>query len=355
MSANIVKGGTSLFTVLIFFLSTPLATAHNPGEEVEAAGGFAIELTSTQVIQNDKVPLEAHITKEGEPVTNLEVIFTVDKHDIGLSESLETREREPGHYFVFYKFVNSGQHEIHVEFAYEGEKIRKTADVDVAGMVPEVELYFLVAAAAILALIWFFGLKGKKKKMKRNLILSLIVVAALGLVYSLYAAFTTGAVQKGVIVCPTEDNCIWQAHVHAYVPTIICGDDVRLPIEKGPLDGPHTHEEKNVIHWHDRLPYDKANQRILDATPLTLGAFFDAIDIIFDSDRIMGKENGGVCPDGGIGTLKMFVDGKQNNQFRNYVWEDRDVILLVFDSRAVNEIEAQLATQPIKFPTLGRG
>lgn len=348
-----------LFAILAtLIIASPIANAHEGEEEQTTAQlhGFAIDLTPSQVIQGDAVPIEAQITKNSTPATGLQVSFTVDKHEVGISDNLKTEEREPGKYFAKYQFTKSGSYEVHVEFVSDNEIIRETFDINVVASVPPLPTMFYVALAAIpLMLIWVLTFLSKKKNFKMAIVLSIVALILMGIGYSLYVTKTSGAAERGVIVCPEENNCVWTAHVHSYVPVEICGEDKRLPIEKGSLQGPHTHEEKNIIHWHDRLPYDKQNSKILDATPLTLEAFFDAINISFSPDKILDKNIEDACPDGTKGTLKMFVNGKESKQFTNYVWKDKDVILLVFDSRTPEEIEKGLAQNPITFPTLGRG
>ena len=115
-------------------------------------------------------------------------------------------------------------------------------------------------------------------RLKPTLILGAIVLLIATLGYSLYQTYQSGALRAGTVT-DTGAGYIWTAHLHAYVPISICGEAFRLPVEVGPLTGPHTHEEKNIVHWHDKLPYDKERGAILDTRPLTLGAFFEAIGV----------------------------------------------------------------------------
>ncbi len=346
-----------LYLLVCILLVASIINAHEGEEEEQHAGDFAIRFTPSQVIQQDSIPLEVSISKDNAPMSNLQVTFTIDNHDIGLSEKLNTEEREPGHYFAKYLFKNAGPHEVHIEFNYEGELIRKTAPIDVLKKenLFNLKTILMILVIILLIIIWYSGLKGKKKNIKRSITLSVILLIAAGVAYSLYVTFTSGAAQSGIIVCPSENECYWTAHVHTYVPIKVCGEDVRLPIEKGSLAGPHTHEEKNIIHWHERLLYDKNTQKLVDATPLTLGAFFDAIEVQFTEDSILDKKNNDQCLDNTGGTLKMFVNGKYMPPSRDHVWKDREVIYFVFDSSNPSEIEKEISENPIGFPSLGRG
>jgi len=45
-------------------------------------------------------------------------------------------------------------------------------------------------------------------------------------------------------------------HIHADIKFDLCGQTPVLPRETGPLDGLHTHKEKNLLHFHDRIDLD---------------------------------------------------------------------------------------------------
>ncbi len=184
-------------------------------------------------------------------------------------------------------------------------------------------------------------------------VIIVLVVAVLG--YSLYSTLQTGAAEKGVVTCVSPDNCYWTAHFHTFFPVSICGEEYRLPNEVGSLQKGHTHEEKNIAHWHDRLPYDNVNKKIVDTSDLKAGSFFDQLNIPFSQTKIDGKTNGDTCPNGTVGTWKMIVNGKASDAFREYEMHDKDVVWLVFDSRSPGELESAWKANPILFPTLGQG
>ncbi len=343
-------------TSLISILLISAIYAHE-GEE-ESSEGYSIDVTPLQPAKDSLVLLETRIAKHDAPLTDLKVALTIDKHDVGLSEQLPTRESTPGKYISEYTFKYAGPQEVHVEFVHEGNTIRRTFPIDVSKMQDNVFVIGGIIAIIILAFVWYIDMRSKQKKkakIKTGIVLTIVILAILGISYSLYVTLKSGAASRGVVVCPQEDKCFWQAHIHAYVPIRICNEDIRLPIEKGSLQRPHTHEEKNVIHWHDRLPYDNQRKKILQAAPLTLGAFFDELGIPFEDDAIFDKKNGDQCPGGTEGSLKMFINGKQSTAFRDHVWTDRQVIILVFDSRDPVDIESELQANPINFPALGRG
>ncbi len=187
-------------------------------------------------------------------------------------------------------------------------------------------------------------------------IIPVLVIVGIGIIaYSLLVTFNSGAATEGIVTCPTSDNCFWSSHFHIYAPTEICGEEFLLPVELGSLQKSHTHEEKNIIHWHDKLPYDNVTKKIIDTTDLTLGSFYDQVNIPFSSTQLDGKKNGDACSDGTIGTWKMMVNGKPSSAYREYEMHDRDVIWMVFDSRTTDAIVTAWNQNPIPFPAAGSG
>jgi hypothetical protein len=342
---------------ILFLIPIQFAHAHEGEEEAAedlGVAGIIVTVHPSEALQNDEIPIEAVLFKEGDPLAGQTIFLTVDKHDAGLSVRLPAAEREPGRYVAKYRFEKPGEYEIHVEVSYKGSVKRSTRYITVRGNFPITAPRVFAIGTGVLALaIMAWGIT--KKRLKSGAIGALIALAAGGIAYSLYVTLTSGAASRGVVTCVTPDDCFLTAHIHTYVPIEICGKELRLPIEKGSLTGPHTHEEKNIIHWHDRLPYDNAAKKLKETDPLKLGVFFDAIEIPFDLERIDDHQNGNLCEDGQPGFLKMFVNGTERGVQRDYVWSDKDVIFIVFDSRLPAEVEAWLKTNPIAFPTLGRG
>lgn len=79
----------------------------------------------------------------------------------------------------------------------------------------------------------------------------------------------------------------------------------------------HTHESDGTIHLENDNPSSKPET-------LTLGYFFYIWDKQFNSTCIFEY-----CTD--KGTLKMYVNDKENNEFENYIMKDKDNILIVYN------------------------
>ncbi len=362
----------------VIFIALLLTIGFAGAHEDEFIENIDIHFTPEEAFQNNQAAIEAYIEENSTPLTGLSVFFVVDRHEIGLSERLQAKEREPGRYVIKYEFKNSGPHEVHVEFDYQqtdaqgasisSELIRKTFDIQVEGN-ENVSYYFIALAAIflILSAAYYF----RSRKGKASIALAIVMLAVTGLSYSVYDVYTTGAAERGVVVCLSDkgemtpeasgNTCYWSAHIHAEVNIDLCGDtSYRFPVEKGALDGPHTHEERNLIHFHERLRIDENSKEILDTQLLTLGAFFDAMEVPFDNGKVLDKTNGQTC-DNQLSTVKMFVNkdwnrnslGKPVASFRDYAWEDGDVITVIFDERPSEAIaEEQQKTTAALTPEL---
>lgn len=110
-------------------------------------------------------------------------------------------------------------------------------------------------------------------------------------------------------------------HWHAKIDLEVCGEKRDLPGKKdGSMVGGHLYHHHGDNTWH-------IEGRIIAKEDITLGRFFDQHEIPFDRDRLMEKKNGDLCSPankvaaipGKPGTVKMFVNGQPNEQFRDFV------------------------------------
>ena len=171
----------------------------------------------------------------------------------------------------------------------------------------------------------------KKKRSPWVYLGYVVAIFILGYIaYSVYYYLSTAEKIEEYDVC-FEGKCIKTYHIHADLNFDLCGEDIRLPLEHGPLDGSHTHKERNNMHFHERLPYDPETGRILNVTPLRLDTFMNEFDIRLNEQCIAAYCNGDKCPDGKPGTVRMFVNEQPNTEFDKYVWKDKDEILITFN------------------------
>lgn len=86
------------------------------------------------------------------------------------------------------------------------------------------------------------------------------------------------------------------------------------------MSATHTHETDGTIHLENNNPSKKPES-------LTLGYFFYVWDKSFSSTCIFEY-----CTD--KGELKMYVNEVENNEFENYIMNDKDEILIEYTSGA---------------------
>ncbi|MBI5046969.1 hypothetical protein HZC07_04545 [Candidatus Micrarchaeota archaeon] len=113
-------------------------------------------------------------------------------------------------------------------------------------------------------------------------------------------------------------------HWHSQLTVMINGKNVTIPNDVGldftPESPVHTHEEGNgTIHLEFSASKVPRNQ-------LAVGYFINKVwKQPFNSTCILNECNAGNK------TVKMFVNGKPNNEFDKYVMKDDDEILIRYD------------------------
>ena len=176
------------------------------------------------------------------------------------------------------------------------------------------------------------------------MIVAIVAVVMIGLIYSLHLFYSSGSAEEGIVVCNPENQneCLWQDHMHALVITSVNGLGPNLPLEKGDLNDVHTHEERNVIHWHSSLPYDPVAKRVLDTSVFKVSHAFESIGWQLPEDGILfvKKENG---------------NWEHIAEYGDYTWSDHDILYIANDGRTEEQIMNYLQKADIKLPYLGAG
>lgn len=102
-------------------------------------------------------------------------------------------------------------------------------------------------------------------------------------------------------------------HWHADLEIMICGKEVEL--EKSESFFSNKVGIPEVHHHGDmRIHIEGVVNKREEAT---LGYFFDSINEDFTNESILNHKNGELC-NGKPGKLRMFVNDKENFEFRNY-------------------------------------
>jgi len=197
-------------------------------------------------------------------------------------------------------------------------------------------MIILVIIAIILVILTaFYYFRSKKPKISKIITYWIALGILLGLGYSAVYYLESGVIERGLIICEnTNDNtkeCSLAIHIHADMDGSICGEVLKLPLQKGdPLTEPHTHTERNKIHWEGKLKVDKNTKEVIDKTPLKIGTFMDVMGVRFNDKCLGDKCNGDPCNDK-VGKLVMLVNGMPNTEYREYVWKDGDRFILKFE------------------------
>ncbi|MEM5810829.1 MAG: hypothetical protein QXP82_02605 [Candidatus Aenigmatarchaeota archaeon] len=162
---------------------------------------------------------------------------------------------------------------------------------------------------------------------KRNetLILTFVtIIGAIGLILGLYSLF---AVSRTGNVSLLTKNIHW----HAKLTILIDGKQIPIPAGVGITTGNnidnhisgmhmspiHTHDSTGELHIENLNPSAKPET-------LTIGYFInDVWGKRFDSECIFDYCNG---------SLRMFVNGKENEEFEKYTIKDGDEIIIKFAS-----------------------
>ena len=92
-------------------------------------------------------------------------------------------------------------------------------------------------------------------------------------------------------------------------------------------DAPAPEKTGDVLHMH--------------AEGVPLWIFFNSIGMDFNKDCITLENKEKFCKDSNK-KLKFFVNGKESNEFENYVFNDLDKILISYGNENEEEIRTQL-------------
>jgi hypothetical protein len=130
---------------------------------------------------------------------------------------------------------------------------------------------------------------------------------------------------------PENQKCFFTTHIHTYITIKIFGEEKPLHFEHGDLANHHTHSQANKIHWHTLVEVDPITKKIPDSE-FKLGKLFDDMDIYFDKDGILEYRNNQINPNTGEeAKIRLLVNSKENLDFGDYIWEDKDVIEIIFE------------------------
>ncbi|MEK6826681.1 MAG: hypothetical protein AABX08_00270 [Nanoarchaeota archaeon] len=171
----------------------------------------------------------------------------------------------------------------------------------------------------------------------RNWIICLAFISLI--IWIVYALIPDNEVKELNVNFDSEEVNIPSGAVHWHPRLTIKIDDVEFKIPTGiginigkiadtylsgmRMSPTHTHESDGTIHLENNNPSKKPET-------LTLSYFFYIWNKQFNSSCIFEY-----CTD--KGELKMYVNGKENREFENYIMRDKDVILIEYTSKDKND------------------
>lgn len=164
-----------------------------------------------------------------------------------------------------------------------------------------------------------------RSRLTKNLVryggIALVVVA---LVAGIFVFGNKGSTGNAVKEQPYTSG---QVHWHASLEVFTCDRFREMP---KPIGGADTHLGTPLLHTHkDGLIHIEG--RIYRKQDIMLGKYMDNLDVEFDEDKIMDYVNGDGCNDGKENKVRMQVNGKDNFEFRNYVINDGDKIVIKYE------------------------
>ena len=146
-------------------------------------------------------------------------------------------------------------------------------------------------------------------------------------------------IDGGQLECSMDANAkigiLGSQHIHADWKSYVNGNPLNFADSKYYMKSSFLHVDDNqnkedasgVLHMH--------------ATGIPLWIFFKSIDMDFNKDCITLENQEKFCNDGNK-KFKFFVNGKESNEFENYVFNNLDKILISYGNNSEEEIKNQL-------------
>ena len=109
-------------------------------------------------------------------------------------------------------------------------------------------------------------------------------------------------------------------HWHALIDITICGEHRDLPTaeESAKLAHGQPYLGSSLMHSHDDNTIH-IEGLVRKKEDITLGKFFDSIEMPFGEAQILDYKNNDRCPNGKPGIWQMYVNDKPRDDFRDYV------------------------------------
>lgn len=148
-------------------------------------------------------------------------------------------------------------------------------------------------------------------------------------------------IDGGQLECSMDTNAkigiLGSQHIHADFKVYIDGKSINFANR-------NYYMKSSFIHLDDNQNKEDASGVLhMHATGVPLWIFFKSIGMDFNKDCITLENKENFCNSGNK-KLRFFVNGKENNEFKNYVFNDLDNILISYGNENEEEIKNQLNT-----------
>ena len=159
----------------------------------------------------------------------------------------------------------------------------------------------------------------KNKNILRHLIFILLILGVAVLLYYSVQQYLEQSEATGITIC-NEGECIKTLHIHSDITFDLCGRSITLPREGGELAGLHTHKEKDLLHFHDKVSVDPDSKEQLFDKRLSLGEVLEMFELSPDE----------YCSGPGPFEVIFTVNGEVPDEGLDYNWQDGDDLHLIF-------------------------
>ena len=156
-------------------------------------------------------------------------------------------------------------------------------------------------------------------------------------------------IDGGQLECSMDQNAkigiLGSQHIHADWKVYIDGEALDFS-DKSHIERMQNKQPvSSFIHVDSGAPAPEKTGDVLHihATGVPLWIFFKSVGMDFNKECVTLENKEKFCNDGNK-KLRFFVNGKENNEFENYVFNDLDKILISYDNENEEEIKNQLAS-----------
>ena len=133
----------------------------------------------------------------------------------------------------------------------------------------------------------------------------------------------------------SKTGILGSQHIHADLKFYVNGKSFNFADDK-------SYMKSSFIHLDNQQNKDDAGGVLhMHATGVPLWIFFKSIGMDFNKECITLDNKEKICNDVNK-KLKLFINGKENNEFENYVFKDLDKILISYGDESKEEIKNQL-------------